>query len=246
MNVQTYRLYKVNLEFIYVKSQLQTLLDEGEANYNTRRFRDAAATFERLTRLAVQENEFEDAVYFAYRSILAWSLTDKYDMLVNSWMYLGELAYKYAAKTAIEKSEEIKDPNKRVKMFEKAVHILKHLGDTEKIKVLQKEMISDLITLSGEFGIDPLEREIRLRKAMKILEEGEIGDQKLYSSLLERLAETLEEIGDLKSKDKNFGASEVAIKYFVESLQTYEKIGNKKKVKQVSKKIESLNTGEFY
>ena len=61
-----------------MKSQIDQLKGEAEANYSASRWEDSAKTYEHLVGLAQQNNELELAIEFAIAAIRAWKhMTDK-------------------------------------------------------------------------------------------------------------------------------------------------------------------------
>ena len=54
------------------EKKMNILIEEANANYKANRYKDAARTFEHLITLAIQSEELEEAIYFAYRAADCW------------------------------------------------------------------------------------------------------------------------------------------------------------------------------
>ena len=81
-----------------MKSQIDQLKSEAEANYSASRWEDSAKTYEHLVGLAQQNNELEKAIKFALAAIKAWSkLPDKLNRINRLYQAIGLIGLKKAA-----------------------------------------------------------------------------------------------------------------------------------------------------
>jgi hypothetical protein len=122
-----------------VKSQIDQLKSEAEANYSASRWEDSAKTYEHLVGLAQQNNELSKAIRFALAAIKAWSkLSDKLHRINRLYQAIGLIGLKKAAvgfeklgkqadsnddpKTAAANFEDAGSNYNLIQSFDKAKH----------------------------------------------------------------------------------------------------------------------------
>ncbi|NHJ48157.1 MAG: hypothetical protein FK733_10255 [Asgard group archaeon] len=81
-----------------MKSQMDQLQSEAEANYSASRWEDSAKTYEHLVGLAQQNNELDKAVTFALAAIQAWgNLPNMHYRINRLYQAIGLIGLKKAA-----------------------------------------------------------------------------------------------------------------------------------------------------
>ena len=87
-----------------MKSQIDQLKSEAEANYSASRWEDSAKTYEHLVGLAQQNNELELAIEFAIAAIRAWKqMAGKETRINRLYQSIGLIGVKKAAKTSTKR-----------------------------------------------------------------------------------------------------------------------------------------------
>jgi len=80
-----------------MKSQIDLLKSEAEANYSASRWEDSAKTYEHLVSLAQNNNDFEQAIAFALAAIKAWSkIPEKKNRINKLYQAVGLISLKKA------------------------------------------------------------------------------------------------------------------------------------------------------
>ena len=98
-----------------MKSQIDQLKGEAEANYSASRWEDSAKTYEHLVGLAQQNNELEQAIEFAIAAIRAWKqMTDKETRINRLYQAIGLIGVKKAA-VGFEQQAKTAETNNELK-----------------------------------------------------------------------------------------------------------------------------------
>ncbi|MBK5114492.1 MAG: hypothetical protein KGD59_09195 [Candidatus Heimdallarchaeota archaeon] len=98
-----------------MKSQIDQLKSEAEANYSASRWEDSAKTYEHLVGLAQQNNELEQAIEFAIAAIRAWKqITGKEIRINRLYQSIGLIGVKKAA-IGFEEQAKIAETNSELK-----------------------------------------------------------------------------------------------------------------------------------
>ncbi|MGC9778057.1 MAG: hypothetical protein HZR80_02315 [Candidatus Heimdallarchaeota archaeon] len=107
-----------------MKSQINQLKSEAEANYSASRWEDSAKTYEHLVGLAQDNNDLEQAIEFAIAAVRAWKyLLDKEPRINRLYQAIGIISLKKAAlgfESVAKKAEEDKDLKETAANYEEA------------------------------------------------------------------------------------------------------------------------------
>ena len=127
------------------ENKMNILIEEANANYNANRYKDAARTFEHLITLAIQNEEEEEAIYFAYRAADCWR-KDKNEMnRAIIFRDIGNLAYSFCSKIIDSYIKKSKKPIDKAKAMMLAGECLL---TQDKTKATKKQHILLLLIFS--------------------------------------------------------------------------------------------------
>ncbi|RMG22622.1 MAG: hypothetical protein D6732_25545 [Methanobacteriota archaeon] len=219
-------------------SEIETIYNEGHANYSTRRFENAANSFKYLTSAAVANEEFEDTIYFFYREILAWKMTEHEDKLVDAWARLAMFSLKNTARVAIETANKVKDPEKRIPILQIAIDSLKIFGKQKDIEKAQNLLLKDLLLIARQVDLEFTDRILKYEKAIKVAIA--LKDKAKQIQIYEEFGDLYIGQAELKLNDPNFASEEVALKYFTTALEYFTQANNQKKIRQTKKRIQEI------
>lgn len=221
-------------------NEAETILEEGIAHYKTRRFVDAAKSFKHLTRIAISNTEFEDAIYFFYRELLAWNMSKELDQIVKTWADLAEFALKNTARVAMQAADEEKHPLKRATILKTAIKSLISLGEHAEAQRVREVLLNDLLQIARQFDLDPIDKISKYQNALRIALE--IKDKPKALLIYSEMGDVHSQIADQKLNDPNFSSEEVALKELQKALECYSKAESQKKIKEIKKKIEAIQS----
>lgn len=136
-----------------MKSQIDHLQSEAEANYSASRWEDSAKTYEHLVGLAQQNNELEKAINFALEAIKAWSnLPDKLHRINRLYQAVGLIGLKKAA-IGFEELGKQADSNNNLKAaaanYEEAGSNYSLIQNFDKAKYCYQKAVSAFEKLSS-------------------------------------------------------------------------------------------------
>jgi len=98
-----------------MKSQIDQLKGEAEANYSASRWEDSAKTYEHLVGLAQQNNELEQAIEFAIAAIRAWKHMEGKEIRISRlYQAIGLIGIKKAA-IGFEQQAKLAETNNDLK-----------------------------------------------------------------------------------------------------------------------------------
>ena len=219
-----------------IEIKMNVLIEEGNANYDVKRFKDAARTFEHLISLAIKNDDPEEAIYFCYRAADCWKKANNSLNRIHIFKETGKLAYTICAKI----SEEF---------------ALKASTEEEKGKVL-------LIAGESLFFINQKIAKQKLDESQKIFEslvnKTKNDDQKIKYSLMAldaislcgtkteikqmriKIANLYEKIATVETKKGLPENLQKALRTYEDALKIYENIKSKEKIKTVIETIQKL------
>ena len=216
--------------------KMNILIEEANANYNASRYKDAARTFEHLISLAIQNDEPEEAIYFAYRTADCWK-KEKGEMNRSLIFFqIGNLAHSFGAEIADRLATKSKqnedkgkalllagqcllsqDTNKAKDRLNKSANIFKELADNEQ---------------------NPKKVVLQLRNALEAIIH--LQNKKEEKDLKTRIATIHLKIAEEEAAKKSPENLQTALRAFEDSLELFKELKSKENIQYVSKKIEGL------
>lgn len=141
-------------ENLGMKSQIDQLRSEAEANYSASRWEDSAKTYEHLVGLAQDNNDLALAIDFAIAAIRSWgNLPDKYPRINKLYQVIGIIGLKKAAlgfETLAEKAEEENDQKQAAGQYEEAADGFRYIMNFDKAKDCYKTSVDVFGKLGNE------------------------------------------------------------------------------------------------
>ena len=218
------------------EKKMNILIEEANANYNANRYKDAARTFEHLITLAIQNNEEEEAIYFAYRSADCWR-KDKNEMnRAIIFRDIGNLAYSFCSKIIDDFASKSKSPEDKAKALLLAGECLISQDKTNAHKKLTeaKEIFEDLARKSKE-------NKAKSKYLMEALGcVNKIGDKKQIKELQIRVANHHVTSAEKNIKNDTPEDLQSALRSYEDALELFESLKMKEDIQTISKKIEAL------
>ncbi len=233
--------YKAIFLSTYVNETFKTLYDEANVNFSNQRYADAASTFEHLIRIAMQEGNPEDAIYFFYRAIVAWKAAKRTDQVIKSYQAMADMAVKQGTKLGLEQLKTEKSVAKRIEIAKQVISMVKKLNNKEMETELKHQLLRDLVDLSNKYDLTEKEKMPLLDQAIALATSFEIPDQKLLEKLRKNLALVYEELAKQAVEDTAFPSEEVAIKHLMSAITIYSLLNEKKKVLELEDKVKELS-----
>lgn len=166
-----------------MKSQIDQLKSEAEANYSASRWEDSAKTYEHLVGLAQENNDFALAIDFAIAAIKSWSnLPDKNARIFKLYQAIGIIGLKQAAigfESLAANAEMSDDLKTAASYYEDAADGFSYIQNFDKAKICYNNSIKMFDKLSSkaftekdyENSIHLLSRTGNLYDKMKLLLE---------------------------------------------------------------------------
>jgi len=218
------------------ENKMNILIEEANANYQADRFKDAARTFEHLITLAIQNDEEEEAIYFAYRAADCWRKGKNEMNRAVIFRDIGNLAYSFCSKIIdgyvsktkkpIEKAKALllageclmlQDKTEATNKLTDAKKIFQTLAETEKDNKIKANYLMDALNCSIIKG------DIKEAKALKI----RIANHHVSSAEKSIKKDTPD---DLQS----------GLRSFEDALELFKELKMKEDIQRISKKIENL------
>lgn len=212
-----------------MKSQINQLKSEAEANYSASRWEDSAKTYEHLVGLAQNNNDLEQAIEFAIAAVRAWkNLPDRQSRINRLYQAIGLISLKKAAigfEEVAKIAEADKDLKETAANYEEAGSGYSLIQSYDKAKDCLKSSVKHFEKLS-KVAMDKKDYEaaIHLFNRIssvydkistlfdKIVVDKKDIDEKLKQSLLNEKKEVDKNI-QLSLKNKAFAHEKLAMNY---------------------------------
>ena len=137
-----------------MKSQIDQLRSEAEANFSASRWEDSAKTYEHLVGLAQNNHEYEQAIDFAIAAIRAWNKISNMKHRINRlYQAVGLIGIKKAAigfEELAKQAEDEKNPKVAASNFEEAGNGYSLIQSYDKAKSCYEHSIKFLEALTKE------------------------------------------------------------------------------------------------
>lgn len=218
------------------ESKMNILNEEANANYNASRYKDAARTFEHLITLAIQNDEEEEAIYFAYRAADCWR-KDKNEMnRAVIFRDIGNLAHGFCAKILDDYVAKTKEPEAKAKAKMLAGECLLTQNKTKATKNLTEAI--ELFEKLADSSKDSKSKTNYLMNALECTINQ--GDKKQAKALKIRIANH-----HVSSAEKSFKKNtpedlQIALRSFEDALDLFNELKMKEDIQNISQKIEEL------
>ncbi len=219
-----------------VKIDIDVLLKEANANYSTKRYRDAARTFEHLITLAIKNNDPEEAIYYGYRATDCWRKAGKEIQRINSFKHLGILALKFSSKLAEDYSNKTKDLREKANVISIAGECAA-LREKDKSNALFEESIKIYNKLIKSAKDEKTKKSLLEEQLRVVNLMGNENDIKKYSTQIVELYIT---IADRESKKGDPSSLQEALRDYEDALSICEDIQLKEKISKLKNKIETI------
>jgi tetratricopeptide (TPR) repeat protein len=218
------------------ENKMNILIEEANANYQANRFKDAARTFEHLITLAIQNDEEEEAIYFAYRAADCWR-KDKNEMnRAVIFRDIGNLAYSFCSKIIDGYVAKTKNPVDKAKALLLAGECLISQDKSKSTKKLTEAR--EIFEKLAETEKDNKAKANHLMAALDCVIKQ--GDKKQIKALKIRIANHY-----VSSAEKNFKKNtpddlQSALRFFEDALEMFKELKMKEDTQRISKKINAL------
>ena len=217
------------------ETKMNILIEEANANYNANRYKDAARTFEHLITLAIQSDEPEEAIYFAYRAADSWRKDKNTVNRAVIFRDIGNLAYNFCSQIMSSYSSKTKKPEEKAKSL---LLIGECLLAKNKQKAFEnfKEAISIFEDLAEKAKEDRKTEFLRdaLDAALKM------DNKKLAKEYMIKIANFHVTNAENHFKKKTPEDLQYALRYYEDALDMYKELKMKEDIVAISKKIEDL------
>ena len=217
------------------ENKMNILIEEANANYNANRFKDAARTFEHLITLAIQNDEPEESIYFAYRAADCWR-KDK-NTLNRSIIFrdIGNLAFSFCSQIMQSYYIKAKKPEEKAKA-------LLLIGEC----LLTKDKPQAYVKFKGAINIfeelcEKAKDEMKIEFLRNALEASlKMENKKLSKEYMIKLANLYVTNAERHLKKKTPEDLQYSLRYYEDALDMYTDLKMKEDIQSVSKQIEGL------
>jgi len=222
-----------------MKSNFEILLEEANYNYNASRFPDAAATYEHLIHLCLQDNRSDDAIYFAYRSAGAWRKANREDRIAAVYHRLGLTALKISVNEALNAAKSSDDDELRINSFTVAAKAYGALDHVKDEKEMWEKVVKLHIDKADEKKTELSVKRIHLKKAINILNDRNESEQ--VKTVTEKLADVCIKIGEKQLTMGGLDIEVIAALEFRQAADLMESIdGSEDKITELRAKADKL------
>ena len=219
-----------------IESKMNILIEEANANYNTKRYKDAARTFEHLISLSIQNEEPEEAIYFAYRAADCWKKDKNQLNRAQTFTKMGNLANNFGAQVAEQLAIKTKDVEEKAKALNLAGECLSHI-QPEKAKI-QFEKSIDFFQKLAEKEKDENNIITHLRNALEVTRK--LKNKKKEKSLMIRIANVHIKIAENNAAKGTPDNLQVSVRSYEDALTLYKEMKSKEDIQIVTKKLGEL------
>ncbi len=216
--------------------KMNILIEEANANYNASRYKDAARTFEHLITLAIQNDEEEEAIYFAYRAADCWRKGKNEMNRAVIFRDIGNLAFSFCSKIIDDYISNTKKPEEKAKAMLLAGECMISQDNTK-----ATEKLAEAKAMFEELADKAKDNKLKTNYLMDALEcTDKQGDKKESKALRIRIANH-----HVSSAEKDFKKNtpedlQSALRSFEDALEMFESLKMKEDIQVISKKIETL------
>ncbi len=216
--------------------KMNILIEEANANYKANRFKDAARTFEHLITLAIQNDELEEAIYFAYRAADCWKKDKNTLNRAVIFRDIGNMACNFGIQIIESNLSKLKKLDEKAKALEIAGDCL--LGRDVK---LAKERYRESIDLYNEL----VKKEKDSNKKVQFLRDAlevtvKLENAKAKKDLMIRIANMYVSNSEKELKKKTPEGIQIALRFYEDALDMFKELKLKEDIQTITKKIEEL------
>lgn len=216
--------------------KMNILIEEANANYKANRYKDAARTFEHLITLAIQNNELEEAIYFAYRAADCWRKNNNTMNRAVIFRDIGNMACNFSVQIIEAYLSKLKDLEEKAKALEIAGDCL--LGrDTKLAKERYNESI-DIYNQLAEKDKDSNKKVQFLRDALEVTIK--LDNAKAKKELMIRIANTHISLSEDEMKKDTPEGIQIALRSYEDALEMFKELKMKEDTQVITKKIAEL------
>ncbi len=216
--------------------KMNILIEEANANYNAHRYKDAARTFEHLITLAIQNDEQEEAIYFAYRAADCWRKEKSPMNRAIIFRDMGNLAFSFCSKIIDEYISKTKKPEEKAKALLLAGECLS-LQDQSK----SNEKLLEAKGLFEELAEKTKDSKLKVNYLMDALEGTiKLGNKKQIKELKVRIANHHVSTAERDFKKNTPEDLQSALRSFEDALEMFQNLKLKEDIQSISKKIDTL------
>ena len=219
-----------------IEGKMNVLIEEANANYNAKRYKDAARTFEHLISLAIKNEEPEEAIYFAYRAADCWRSEKNLMNRALTFLEIGNLAHSFGAQIANVMVLKTKDIEIKAKAHLLAGECLLNQNAPRAKKEYNKSI---------EFFRTLAEKEKEVKKKINYLRSAldasiKIKDRKLEKELKTRVGNLHVDLAKENAKKQSPENLQIALRSYKDALELFKDLRSKEDIQIVSDKIKKL------
>lgn len=216
--------------------KMNILIEEANANYNASRYKDAARTFEHLISLAIQNDEEEEAIYFAYRAADCWRKEKNPMNRANIFRDIANLASSFCTKIV---DDYIKHTNKKEEKAKALLLAGESLAFHDKTNSNKK--LTESKKLFEELAETTKDSKLKTNYLMNALEGTiKLGDKKQEKDLRIRIANHHVTCAEKDFKKDTPEDLQSALRSYEDALEMFQDLKMKEDIQSITKKIEKL------
>jgi hypothetical protein len=219
-----------------IDGKMNVLIEEANANYNAKRFKDAARTFEHLISLAIKNEEPEEAIYFAYRAADCWKSEKNLMNRALTFLEIGNLAHNFGAQIANVLVLKSKDIEQKAKA---------HLLAGECLLSQNASRAKKEYNTSIKHFKSLIEKEKDVNRKINFLRSAldasiKIKDRKQEKELKTRIANLHVDLAKENTAKKSPENLQIALRSYEDALELFKDLKSKEDSEIVSEQIEKL------
>jgi hypothetical protein len=218
------------------EKKMNILIEEANANYKANRYKDAARTFEHLITLAIQNDELEEAIYFAYRAADCWRKNNDTMNRAVIFRDIGNMACNFSIQIIESHLSKLKKLDEKAKALEIAGDCLQG-RDPKKAKEKYQESIGFYNQLA-EKEKDADKKIQLLRDALEVTLK--LDNTKAKKELMIRIANMQVSLSETELKKKTPEGMQIALRSYEDALDMFKDLKMKEDIQSLTKKITEL------
>ena len=219
-----------------IENKMNILIEEANANYNTKRFKDAARTFEHLITMAITNEEPEEAIYFAYRAADCWKKGKNMLNRAYTFTKMAKLSNNFGAQIAEQLVLQTKNLEEKAKALLIAGECLSNIKP-EKAKIQFEKSIEFSLKLA-ENEKDTTKAIVFLRNALEATKK--MKNKKEEKKLMIRIANAHIKTAETNAIKENPEKLQIALRSYEDALDLFKEMRSKEDIQIITKKIDEL------
>lgn len=218
------------------EKKMNILIEEANANYKANRYKDAARTFEHLITLAIQSEELEEAIYFAYRAADCWRKNKNTMNRAVIFRDIGSMACNFSVQIIEAYLSKLKNLDEKAKALEISGDCM--LAKDIKLAKTRYQESVDIYNVLAEKEKDANKKVQLLRDALEVTVK--LDNSKAKKELKIRIANVHVTLSENEMKKKTPEGMQVALRSYEDALEMFKELKMKEDIQAISKKIVEL------